>query len=257
MNMIRASSHAKLGTTRLAAALSGGIRFSDKKRCSRLFVGWRGEKHLLATTRHNSGKGLHSTSGIAAVQRHARANTTSTRRHRQQEPVLATGGATAVNKVNARTNVLECSLTEGILYIAYNVHSTPEVPGNGGLRIGTYPSPGAAQDEAVALTEAMSAKHAMYDTGFTGAKLVFDSDVPIKSLCKDTLMNEVATSLGAMNGAVYTGCDMNTTHKVRGDEGAERREALFPHPPLDPDSSHAHKRIHGRVPLFACRCFRS
>ena len=134
--------------------------------------------------------------------------------------------AATVNKVNDRTNVLECSLTEGILYIAYDIHSTPEVPGNGGLRIGTYPSPSAAQDEAVALTEAMSAKHAMYDTGFTGAKLVFDSDVPIQNLCKDTLMNEVATSLGAMNGAVYTGCDMNTTHKVRAQGKGEER--LFP-----------------------------
>lgn len=227
--MIRASSGARLSTTRVAAALSGGLRLSSNKRStsSRLFVSSRGQRHLLARARHNTGKGLHTTTpGIATAQQHARANSTSIRKQQQQEPVLTGVVAANVNKVNDRTNVLECSLTEGILYIAYDIHSTPEVPGNGGLRIGTYPSPGAAQDEAVALTEAMSAKHAMYDTGFTGAKLVFDSDVPIQNLCKDTLMNEVATSLGAMNGAVYTGCDMNTTHKVRG--RGEREERPFP-----------------------------
>lgn len=230
--MIRASASAKLGATRVSAALSGGLRFSGNKRssCGRLFVS---TQHQLGHARDNTGKGLHTTPGIVTAQQHARANSTSMRKHQQQEHVLTGGGAT-VNKVNARTNVLECSLTEGILYIAYNIHSTPEVPGNGGLRIGTYPSPGAAQDEAVALTEAMSAKHAMYDTGFTGAKLVFDSDVPIQNLCKDTLMNEVATSLGAMNGAVYTGCDMNTTHKVRGGEGRGGRHFSLL---VDPESS--------------------
>lgn len=227
--MIRASSRAKLSTPRVAAALTGGLRSSrNNKRSSRLFVTRRCEDHGLARARANTGRGLHTTTPgtIATAQQHARANSTSIRKHQQQESVLTGVIGATVHKVNARTNVLECSLTEGILYIAYDIHSTPEVPGNGGLRIGTYPSPGAAQDEAVALTEAMSAKHAMYDTGFTGAKLVFDSDVPIQNLCKDTLMTEVATSLGAMNGAVYTGCDMNTTHKVRG--GGEREDSGFP-----------------------------
>lgn len=221
--MIRSSSGAKLGTIRVAAALSGGVRFSSKQR-STCYRRWGG---VLGPTRDNTGKRLHTTvpPGIATAQQHARANSTSVRRHQRQESVLTGEGGATLNKVNARTNVLQRSLTEGILYIAYDIDSTPEVPGNGGLRIGTYPSPGAAQEEAVALTEAMSAKHAMYDTGFTGAKLVFDSDVPIQSLCKDTLMNEVATSLGAMNGAVYTGCDMNTTHKVR--PGGAPREEMF------------------------------
>lgn len=228
--MIRASSvGAKLGPMRLPAALSGGLRFlGDKAGCGRLFVGTRRREHQHHLLQGIGGNGLHTSTipGIATAHQHARAKSTSIRQHQQHESILEGAGvvgATAVHKVNARTNVRECSLTEGVLYMAYDVHASPEVPGNGGLRIGTYPSPGAAQDEAVALTEAMSAKHAMYGTGFTGAKLVFDSDVPIQNLNKDTLMTEVATSLGAMNGAVYTGCDMNTTHKVSRGEGREDR----------------------------------
>jgi glutamate dehydrogenase/leucine dehydrogenase len=102
---------------------------------------------------------------------------------------------------------------QGTLFIGTAPDASAALPGNGGLRVGKYRSAAIARQEAVNLTDAMTLKHASYNTGFTGAKLVFSSDVPVEEVCKRTLMAEVATALDGMAGAVYTGCDMNTTHQ--------------------------------------------
>lgn len=245
--MIRASCGAKGSTKRpVEAALSGGRRWSASStgritHSSGRVVGVaKTGPHLRCLVNGQQRHRLHTTtstgigSTTATARQHAFAsssNVSTHHHHRQANNVMGGGGGEAggatINRINGRTNILECKLSEGMLYMGYSTACTPEVPGNGGLRIGKYSSPGAAQEEAVALTEAMSAKHAMYDTGFNGAKLVFDSDVAIPDLCKDTLMKEVATSLGAMNGAVYTGCDMNTTHKVRRRGGERTQQESF------------------------------
>ena len=49
----------------------------------------------------------------------------------------------------------------------------------------------AAETEVVNLTEAMRKKHRMYNTGFAGAKLVFDSNIAPEDLDKKLLMKEV------------------------------------------------------------------
>ncbi|KAG5180499.1 S-adenosyl-L-methionine-dependent methyltransferase [Tribonema minus] len=113
--------------------------------------------------------------------------------------------------------VKEVQLSQGTLFVGMSATSCVEIPGNGGLRIGTYASPAHARDETIKLTEAMYLKHRMYNTGFTGAKLVFAAHAPPplsppRALCKRALMDEVAAVLNSMRGAVYTGCDMGTTH---------------------------------------------
>jgi glutamate dehydrogenase/leucine dehydrogenase len=92
-----------------------------------------------------------------------------------------------------------------------STNCTTTRPGNGGLRVRSYASADAAEREATALCEAMTLKHAAYNTGFTGAKLVFDASVPIETINKEQLMCDVARTLAGEEGRVYTGCDINTT----------------------------------------------
>ena len=92
-----------------------------------------------------------------------------------------------------------------------STEASADWPGNGGLRVRSYDSADEAEAEAKALSDAMTLKHAAYNTGFTGAKLVFDSKVNVNDLDKEQLMNEVARTLASEQGSVYTGCDINTT----------------------------------------------
>jgi len=102
-------------------------------------------------------------------------------------------------------------MQEGTLYVGVSTNCTPDWPGNGGLRVRTYDNASDAENEAKALCDSMTLKHAAYNTGFTGAKLVFDSKVEVSDLNKEGLMNEVARTLASEAGRVYTGCDINTT----------------------------------------------
>ena len=45
-------------------------------------------------------------------------------------------------------------------------------PGNGGLRIQRYESTDQAATEALALAQGMAVKHGMFNTGFSGTKMV-------------------------------------------------------------------------------------
>jgi len=102
-------------------------------------------------------------------------------------------------------------MEEGTLYVGMNNWCTSAKPGNGGLRVRSYDTPEEAEKEAQALCDAMTLKHAAYNTGFTGAKLVFDSKIEVEDINKQELMNEVARALAGEAGCVYTGCDINTT----------------------------------------------
>lgn len=86
-------------------------------------------------------------------------------------------------------------LKQGTLYIGVDPSATQIRPGNGGLRIRSYPTPTAARMEALKLSEAMTFKHGVYNTGFTGAKLVFDARVPIDEVDRSNLMDEIAEVL--------------------------------------------------------------
>jgi len=86
-------------------------------------------------------------------------------------------------------------------------------PGNGGMRIWDYASSEDAITEAIGLANGMGYKHAVYNTGFAGAKVVVNAtsgaDNKIK-INKEALMSKVASVLNSYEGAMYTGCDMNT-----------------------------------------------
>uniref|UniRef100_A0A7S1BGW0 Glutamate/phenylalanine/leucine/valine/L-tryptophan dehydrogenase C-terminal domain-containing protein n=1 Tax=Corethron hystrix TaxID=216773 RepID=A0A7S1BGW0_9STRA len=104
---------------------------------------------------------------------------------------------------------------EGVkLYIAIDSASfqNKDRPGNGGIRLLSYQSKEHAIDDAVRLAKGMTRKHDMFRTGFSGAKVVIDHDHEDLSVVKrDTLMRDAAKALKALDGSMYTGCDLNTS----------------------------------------------
>ncbi|GMI47584.1 hypothetical protein TrCOL_g4643 [Triparma columacea] len=86
-------------------------------------------------------------------------------------------------------------------------------PGNGGMRLLEYPDEKTAIADAVRLAEGMTRKHNCYNTGFSGAKLVVrcSEEVTPKSVDRLSLMEDCADALEALQGTVWTGCDLNTT----------------------------------------------
>ena len=85
---------------------------------------------------------------------------------------------------------------EGItLYIATDGDFDHERPGNGGIRLLDYQSDKDAIDDAVRLAEGMTRKHDMFRTGFSGAKLVANSDIPLDKIKRKALMEDIAKAL--------------------------------------------------------------
>ena len=111
-------------------------------------------------------------------------------------------------------SVLEIPLEEkGVsLYVGVHAPVCSSRPGNGGLRLWSYESEEDAIDECRELSRGMSLKHNIYNTGFSGAKLVANAKEPLH-VDKRSLMENVAKALHSLNGSVYTGCDMNTDFK--------------------------------------------
>lgn len=98
---------------------------------------------------------------------------------------------------------------EHTLTVAHETGVSRERPGNGGTRWLQYDSLEEARAEALVLAQCMTRKHALYDTGFRGTKLVLDGplDLPDRSVVHEAL----ARVLEQHDGALYTGCDLNTT----------------------------------------------
>lgn len=99
--------------------------------------------------------------------------------------------------------------SDGVTFFVAHDGASPTLPGNGGLRIKPYASEAAAIDECLRLAQVMTHKHALYHTGFAGAKLVAVGDA--QQLDKAALLQAVGRLLNRLNGLVYTGCDLNTT----------------------------------------------
>ncbi len=90
---------------------------------------------------------------------------------------------------------------EGIkLYIATDGDFDHERPGNGGIRLLDYQSDTDAIDDAIRLAEGMTRKHDMFRTGFSGAKLVANTDIPLDEIERKPLMEDIATALEGKNG---------------------------------------------------------
>jgi len=103
---------------------------------------------------------------------------------------------------------------EGVkLYIAIESDSfkNEERPGNGGIRLLNYASSEEAIDDAVRLAKGMTKKHDMFRTGFSGAKMVINSEhADLGNIERKRLMQDTAKALEALDGCMYTGCDLNT-----------------------------------------------
>ena len=79
-------------------------------------------------------------------------------------------------------------------------------PGNGGIRLLNYRSPEDAIDDAVRLAKGMTRKHDMFRTGFSGAKVVVNSDEKdLSKIHRKELMKDAANALKALEGTIYTG----------------------------------------------------
>lgn len=98
---------------------------------------------------------------------------------------------------------------EGVkLYIAIDSDSFQgkQRPGNGGIRLLNYQSPKDAIDDAVRLAKGMTRKHDMFRTGFSGAKVVVNSEgQDLSTIERKGLMEDAAKALHALDGTMYTG----------------------------------------------------
>ena len=98
------------------------------------------------------------------------------------------------------------------LYIAIDSDSFQGVhrPGNGGIRLLNYPTTKHAIDDAVRLAKGMTRKHDMFRTGFSGAKVVVNSDTKdLTQVDRKLLMKDAARALKALDGSMYTGKKMS------------------------------------------------
>lgn len=95
------------------------------------------------------------------------------------------------------------------LTVAHETRASRELPGNGGTRWLQYGSTEQAEAEVLVLAQCMTRKHAMYDTGFVGTKLVIDG--PLDLADRSLVHEAIADVLRRHDGALYTGCDLNTT----------------------------------------------
>ena len=112
-------------------------------------------------------------------------------------------------------------------------------PANGGLRLLNYPSDEACIADGQRLAGLMTHKHDLYGTGFAGGKIVARASDP--AAVKEELISVTAELLESLDGAMITGCDLNTSL-----EDMERLTALTPHvlaavgSPVDASAATAH-----------------
>ena len=112
-------------------------------------------------------------------------------------------------------------------------------PANGGLRLLPYPSDDACIADGQRLAALMTHKHELYGTGFAGGKVV--ARAHDLEAVKEELLAVTAELLEALDGAMVTGCDLNTSL-----EDMERLTSLTPHvlaavgSPVDASAATAH-----------------
>lgn len=112
-----------------------------------------------------------------------------------------------IDKYTLKTYQIDDHLSVTIAYDS----SKQSLPANGGLRFCKYENLKEAQDEALTLARKMTQKHKIYDTGFSGVKLVANGE--INSTNKLKVLNTVAEILNKFKGKIYTGCDLNINNK--------------------------------------------
>ncbi|MFZ4831862.1 Glu/Leu/Phe/Val dehydrogenase dimerization domain-containing protein [Rouxiella sp. Mn2063] len=86
-----------------------------------------------------------------------------------------------------------------------------QLPANGGIRWRPYASRKHQEDEAIMLAQRMSLKHGLYNTGFSGGKIVVNSKRSPKE--QPEVLEAIADLLNHYNGSMFTGCDINTDNQ--------------------------------------------
>lgn len=83
------------------------------------------------------------------------------------------------------------------------------LPANGGCRILSYNNETDAIEECQRLSEQMSRKHYVYNTGFSGGKIVVNVE-DANNANKTNILSFLASILNTHKIPIYTGCDVNT-----------------------------------------------
>jgi len=117
------------------------------------------------------------------------------------------------SKVTESPMLLETEVAPGMhLLIGATSKLSAARPGNGGFRIWKYDNKEDAAAEAVALAQGMEVKHMVYNTGCAGAKVVCNiGERDIADLDKKQLLDALDKVLHSLDGAMFTGCDLNST----------------------------------------------
>ena len=119
-------------------------------------------------------------------------------------------------------SVLAQHVSDHLSVFVVGENSDTGKPANGGLRLLNYPSDEACIADGHRLASLMTHKHDLYGTGFAGGKIVARAAEPTS--VKDELISVTADLLQSLNGAMITGCDLNTSL-----EDMERLMSLTPH----------------------------
>lgn len=121
----------------------------------------------------------------------------------------------AVRTGEIAQGMLRCVSAEGIVFFVATDPNRPAAtehnPTTGGIRIESYRNQAAAMQEAAALTERMTCKHLLYNTGLGGSKIIVCA--PVHGLDRAALLNAVAEVLETMAGRVYAGADLGVSRE--------------------------------------------
>lgn len=117
-------------------------------------------------------------------------------------------------EVDAADGILwTCRSAQGVLFVVARDPDAPAgygaLPANGGIRIKPYGSDDECAREARALARRMTEKQALYHVGFAGTKITVRADP--ESVDRPALLAAVGEVLNRLEGAVYTGSDLNVT----------------------------------------------
>ncbi|MCL1127236.1 FAD-dependent oxidoreductase [Shewanella surugensis] len=99
------------------------------------------------------------------------------------------------------------------IYIGTELNNTigywkSALPSNGGMRLMHYETEELAEQDCYELTLQMCNKHHLYQTGFSGGKIVINTK-NIEKLDKRKLLLALAQIINSYEGRLFTGCDVN------------------------------------------------
>lgn len=111
------------------------------------------------------------------------------------------------NAINEKYQVKTYQVNDGLSYTIAAEANVSVRKGNGGLRFYQYDTTDAQESEALVLAQHMTQKHQIYNTGFSGAKIVANGSIDADT--KRVLLKHLGKTLNELDGNLYTGCDLN------------------------------------------------